>query len=112
MFLFTCSYKVSGPKADRQGTWSHPLQGRLGGAVCEWFINDHSQDVRLYDIRSYRNDIVNAHQGRGMRNTFVMVSPAQRKLGEWPLHEINFQIKAKHVVLIDGVTTHKNRELG
>jgi len=80
-------------------------------------FNDQSQDVKLYGIRSYKNeDIVNAHQGRapGMRYTFKMVSPVQRKLGEWewPLHEINFQIKAKHVVFVDSVTTHSNRELG
>jgi hypothetical protein len=39
-------------------------------------------------------------------------SPAERQLEEWPLHEINLQINTKQVIIIDGVTTRVNGELG
>lgn len=39
-------------------------------------------------------------------------SQAERKLEEWPFHEINFQNNAKQVIIIDGVTTRIDVELG
>lgn len=42
----------------------------------------------------------------------MLQSPAQRQLGEWSLHKINFQIDAKQVIVIHGVTARINGELG
>jgi hypothetical protein len=39
-------------------------------------------------------------------------SPAQGKLEEWLLHKINLQIDTKQVIIINGVTTRIDSELG
>jgi hypothetical protein len=47
-----------------------------------------------------------------MSNAITIRSPAKRKLGERPLHEINLQYDTKQILVIGGITIGINRKFG